>query len=125
MVGVFFPNNSFFCVRISLFFIRFFSENISFFAFYFRLKIKKEIRNIVSQILPRVQMVGTTRTKAAAAANPTNEMKAQVSKHCVETAIAAVNRACDFRVKEIDALVENYISILPVDVRKQKLVELV
>ncbi len=82
-------------------------------------------------------MVGTTRGQKAAAAaaaaaastarsstSLTASMKKEVSKHCVETAILAANRVCDFRIREIDTLVENYISIIPVDVREKKLCDL-
>lgn len=66
-------------------------------------------------------MVGTLRTKVLGPADPAGAVKQQVARHCVETAIAAVHRVCDFRVKEIDCLVENYINVIPVDLRNRPL----
>lgn len=58
---------------------------------------------------------------AAVAANggdDMSEVKKQVSKQCVEMAISAADRVCEFRKREIDSLVENYIEIIPVDIRQ-------
>ena len=55
--------------------------------------------------------------------NPTSsdsELKAELNKHCITTAISAVNRACDFRINEINDLVEKYLEMLPPEIKKKK-----
>jgi hypothetical protein len=71
-------------------------------------------------------MVGTTRQRAAAvvAANDLTSVKKQIFKQCIETAISAANRVCEFRKREIDTLIDNYVNIIPVDVRETRLSQL-
>jgi hypothetical protein len=50
-----------------------------------------------------------------------SDLKSELNKHCIETAVAAVMRARDFRVNEINHLVEKYLEILPPELRTKKL----
>ena len=59
------------------------------------------------------------RQKAATVAVDLQALRKEVSKHNIETAIAAANRACDFRIREIDTLVENYITLIPPGIRSK------
>jgi hypothetical protein len=62
------------------------------------------------------------RQKAAATvAVDLQALRKQVLKHNIETAMAATNRACDFRIREVDTLVENYITLIPPDLRSKKI----
>lgn len=65
-------------------------------------------------------MTATTRADAAHPPEE-NDLKAQISKHCVETAVNAVNRICDYRIKEVDSVVEQYLEMLPAKIRQQPL----
>lgn len=61
------------------------------------------------------------RQKAASVAVDLQALRKQVLKDNIETAIAATNRACDFRIREVDTLVENYITLIPPDLRSKQI----
>ena len=67
-------------------------------------------------------MTSTTRfggggTGPAVSATAKNE----IYKHCVETAIATANRIYDYRSREIDRTINEYIDMIPENIRNQKL----
>ena len=50
------------------------------------------------------------------------EAKKQIYNHCVETAIASANRIYDFRTREIDRTINEYIEMIPSNIRNQKII---
>ena len=56
----------------------------------------------------------------AAAAATTADVKQEIYKHCIDTAIATTNRVYDFRVREIDLIINQYIEMIPKEIRAKK-----
>jgi hypothetical protein len=61
------------------------------------------------------------RAKASTVAVDVAALKRDILKHNIETAISVTNRVCDFRLREVDSLVDNYITLIPPEIRTQKL----
>jgi len=48
------------------------------------------------------------------------DIKQELLKQCVETAIGTTNRIYDYRIREIDATVDQYIDMVPKHLRAKK-----
>lgn len=48
-------------------------------------------------------------------------VKKEINRHCVETAISATKRVSDFRLREVDSVVERYLELLPRELKDRKL----
>ena len=66
----------------------------------------------------------THKTHPAAKSDAADSVKNDINRHCVETAIAAVHRVCDFRTKEVEQLIERYVELLPAEVRETPIAQL-
>ena len=58
---------------------------------------------------------GTATEKAGA------DVKQEIYKQCIETAIATTNRIYDFRIREIDLIVNQYIEMVPKEIRSKRI----
>ena len=66
--------------------------------------------------------VMTSTTRIGAGTGPAvSSAKNEIYKHCVETAIATANRIYDYRSREIDRTINEYIDMIPENIRNQKL----
>jgi hypothetical protein len=63
----------------------------------------------------------TVKKTAAATAAATADVKQEIYKQCIESAIATTNRIHDFRMREIDLLVNQYIDMVPREIRSKKI----
>ena len=63
----------------------------------------------------------TVKKTAAATAAATADVKQEIHKQCIESAIATTNRIYDFRIREIDLIVNQYIDMVPREIRSKKI----
>lgn len=63
----------------------------------------------------------TVKKTATATAAATADVKQEIYKQCIESAIATTNRIYDFRIREIDLIVNQYIDMVPREIRSKKI----
>ena len=63
----------------------------------------------------------TVKKTATATAAATADVKQEIYKQCIESAIATTNRIYDFRMREIDLIVNQYIDMVPREIRSKKI----
>ena len=63
----------------------------------------------------------TVKKTATATAAATADVKQEIYKQCIESAIATANRIYDFRMREIDLIVDQYIDMVPREIRSKKI----
>ena len=56
----------------------------------------------------------------AAAATVAPDVRQEIYKQCVETAVSTTNRLYDFRIREIDQIIDQYLEMIPSDLKTRK-----
>ena len=76
---------------------------------------------MISYVIPSNSMtVRKAATAAAATVAVTPDVKQEIHKQCVETAVSTTNRLYDFRIREIDQIIDQYLEMIPPDLKTRK-----